>query len=355
METKDGIKQFELNESIPDRDWDFEREQNGVLYQNYVDHYIEEIKRMQEDKAFVLDNSFNGVKANHHIMYKCNVNEGGETLLMTSDGCIGYEFLVEFDLENPEYGIYYGCRGHIKDGNQKEGIDRIETFFWDTLRPEVTAVLNNTFVDKDFSRRFQKTNNANNKTYWPFWIALGADEDIVEVAARATKLIRNVYRLYINKSPCCTKRVEKEILVRTNYTEAAYQDIIKQLKDSAGEDLEKGKERVKNYKLFIARLVDNCHISVDVRYERCWKFKSLKKTEVHYLIEKFCKNLLFKDDAGLGGNPWKFFSPVFLSKDETDFSNIRTSTTKRGEGFKYNHAKTMKKVDEVYNGLNLTK
>lgn len=198
METKNAYNQFEQDESIPDRDWDFEKEQNRVLYQDYVDRYIAEIERIGDDEAFIIDNSFNGVKANHHIMYKCIVNEkSGETLLMTSDGCIGYEFLVEFDKLDPAYGIYYGCRGHIKAGDQKSGIKRIEDD-WENLKVEVTAVLNNTFVDKDFSKRFQPTNNANNKTYWPFWISLGADENVIEVAARATKLICNIYKKYIN-------------------------------------------------------------------------------------------------------------------------------------------------------------
>lgn len=354
MENESLNKIIDLNESIPDRDVDFEKTLNEELYDKYVNEFVTKIELLEKDESFVLNNSFNGLEANHHIMYKYKVNKSGETLLMTADGCIGYEFLVEFDKKDPQYGIYYGCRGHIKAGDQKSGIDRIKDD-WENLRDEVTAVLNNTFVDKDFSNRFQPTNNANNKTYWPFWISLGADEDVIKVAARATKLICNVYKKYLNGwQPGKKKDGEKKIPVRTRYTKEAYQDIIKQLKDSANNDSKKGEERVKAYKLFIKRLEENCHISVDDRYEKCWKFRSLKKVEVHYLIEEFCNKLLFKDDAISRGNPWRYFSPLFLSKDEMDFCNIRTSTTKKGQGYNSRKGKTLKKVNEVYEGLKLS-
>lgn len=359
MERRYTYKHFEQNESVPERDWEFEKNQYEELYTNFVKKYEDRMKQLDaHEEDFVNENSFNGVSAGHHIMYKCYITKQKETMLMSPDGQIGYEFLIEFDLKNPEYGIYYGCRGHIKEGNQKEGIERIKGY-WEKIKGEVCAVLNNTFVDKDFSKRFQDTNNANNKTYWPFWIALGEDEDIIKVAARATKLIRNVYNKYImcmdgdERQLRSMDDVKKKPILRTNYTKEAYKGIINQLKESAENDSKK-KERVKIYELFIKRLQENCHISVDDRYEKCYKFRSLKKVEVHYLIEEFCNKLLFKDDAISRRNPWRYFSPLFLSKDEKDFCNIRTSTTKKGKGHNFNKAKTMKKVIEVYEGLKLS-
>ena len=35
--------------------------------------------------------------------------------------------------------------------------------------------------------------------YWPFWITLHEDEDIVEVGARAVRLIRSIYEGYLEK------------------------------------------------------------------------------------------------------------------------------------------------------------
>lgn len=68
---------------------------------------------------------------------------------------------------------------------------------WKDIRYYVTAVLENTFPGKSFTHRFKPTNNANNHTYWPFWITLHEDEDIVEVGARAVRLIRSIYEGYL--------------------------------------------------------------------------------------------------------------------------------------------------------------
>ena len=58
----------------------------------------------------------------------------------------------------------------------------------------------NTFPGKSFTHHFEPTNNANNHTYWPFWITLHKDEDIVEVGTRAVRLIKSVYeRCFKNK------------------------------------------------------------------------------------------------------------------------------------------------------------
>lgn len=58
----------------------------------------------------------------------------------------------------------------------------------------------NTFPGKSFTHHFEPTNNANNHTYWSFWITLHKDEDIVEVGTRAVRLIKSVYeRCFKNK------------------------------------------------------------------------------------------------------------------------------------------------------------
>lgn len=316
MNKKATNKNQEIDESIPDRDWDFEGKQNEILYQNYVDHYIEEIDRMGEDEAFVIDNSFNGVKANHHIMYKCIVNEkSGETLLTTSDGCIGYEFLVEFDKLDPAYGIYYGCRGYIKEGNQKEGIDRIKQF-WEMIQNETSVVLNNTFVGKDFSRRFQKTNNVNNKTYWPFWIALGADEDIIEIAARATKIIRNMYKKYINGG--CPTVEKRKMPVEIRYTEKAYLNVLDKIAKKFGET------KAEEYDKFIERLVKKKIVILDDRYEKCWKFREFENVDVRSFMTMAFKKLGLMDKR----IPWEYFTPIFLSIHDADFDDLRKQFSK---------------------------
>ena len=331
MENESLNKINEIIESIPDRDFGFEMPKTKELYDKYVSRLVKKIEKLKNEKDFVSDNSFNGVKASHHIMYKCKVNDKGETLLLTPDGHIGYEFLVEFDLVDTGYGIYYGCRGHIKEGDQKEGIERIETY-WEMIKGEVCAVLNNTFVEKDFLNRFQKTNNANNKTFWPFWIALGADEDIIKVAARATKLIRNVYKKYIkcidgderqHRSMDDVK--EKTILLRTNYTEEAYEDILAKIREK------NGAEKSKLFHTFIMKMEKEGIIKEDDRYERCWRFEKLRNVEVHCLIRIACeemglvvvKNRMNNGDRDIKSYPWEYFTPVFLSIHDENFNSIR--------------------------------
>jgi len=318
---------MEYNESVPNRDWEFDKKKYEELYPKYVEKYEERMKRLDKLESFVHDNSFNGVEAGHHIMYKCVVKvESGqkETLLMTPDGHIGYEFLVEFDQENPEYGIYYGCRGHIKEGDPEEEIEKILGFY-EKIKNELFLVLNNTFLDIDFSNnRFQETNNANNRTYWPFWIALGEDEDIIEIAARATELIRNVYKKYINGGNPSSKEAKKKPpkRTRTRYTEYDYNEVIKKIRKNGREE---GEKRVESFETFIQKLEEDKIIVKDERYENCWRFTKLPNVEVHCLITEFCKRvgLMKKNGKKDKKVPWEYFNPIFLSMFDEDFEHIR--------------------------------
>ena len=105
-----------------------------------------------------------------------------------------YEFLVEFDKETPGYGIYYGCRAIIDESitSEEELLRQIDLIEEDMIpiKEKASEVLNKVFVSKKFNEQsFRKTNNANENTYWPFWIALSDEEDIWAIAAQATKLI----------------------------------------------------------------------------------------------------------------------------------------------------------------------
>ena len=94
------------------------------------------------------------------------------------------------------------------------------------------------FVSKKFNEQsFRKTNNANENTYWPFWIALSDEEDIWAIAAQATKLIANTY-LTINTEQSIFRfsqpQYEKEYnlcnTVQTRFTFDALQKLLKKLK-----------------------------------------------------------------------------------------------------------------------------
>ena len=194
---KFNVMDLELSNSIKNRDILLEQRLLDKYFTEYRQKYITRISKLEELCKFKSENSYNGQNAPNHIMYKL-VMKNGCTILKRQDGSIGYEFLIEFDKNDVEYGIYYGCRASIFDKDQRNGIITAEND-WATMRGEISNVLNDTFVNKDFSKRFQKTNNANNRTFWPFWISLGEDEDIVGVAARAVELIGRCYDLFLPK------------------------------------------------------------------------------------------------------------------------------------------------------------
>ena len=65
------------------------------------------------------------------------------------------------------------------------------------IKENVLKRLNNVFPEKKFKYRFKPTDNANDNTFWPFWISLYEDENILEVAVRATIIIRDEYKKHL--------------------------------------------------------------------------------------------------------------------------------------------------------------
>ncbi|MDD7710329.1 MAG: hypothetical protein PUJ46_02020 [Alistipes sp.] len=314
--------------SIEGRNVALETELLTRLHKEYVDKYVARIEKLEAVEEFVRDDYYHNVHAVHHIMYIHRVGTKGETRLVSADGNRGYEFLVEFDRHDPEYGIYYGCRGLILGGDQKEEIDKFLNEWNTFLKPEVCAVLNNTFVEMDFSGRFLMTNNANNKTFWPFWIALGEDEDVVKIASLATKLIANVYRRYLNGIESASRDVEKKRLsVITRYTDDAYRNVLKQI------DKDCGNEARRNYEVFIKAAVKKKILVRDDRYETCWKFQGLMNIEVAHLIDQLCGEIGLKarNASGKDSIPWKYFTPVFLSSSDEPFESLRKTLSQHND------------------------
>lgn len=149
-------------------------------------------------ESLTRDDTYNGINAPYYIMYKLKPIE--------HNGLV-YEFLVEYQIGDPNTGIYFGCKvlnrdvmAYFKNGDFDIATQLTHKMIDDTdkewkihLKNAVAVVLNNSFPDKKFNLRFCRTENANDGTYWPFWIRLNEEEDIVTVAANAVKLIKNVY------------------------------------------------------------------------------------------------------------------------------------------------------------------
>ncbi len=329
-------------ESVTNRDLELEQRILEELYGEYKAKYVRRIKSLDKLKGvFVEDNSFNGVKAGHHIMYKLLCGKDGSTELRSRDGNRAYEFLIEFDLEDVEYGIYYGCRGLIKGGDQEEQITILQSEWDDVLCGEVCSILNNTFVDKDFSGRFQKTNNANNRTYWPFWIALYEDEDVIDVAARAVGLIYRVYKRFLEGVVPEKRKVSpKELVVRTRYTEKAFDDAMCMLDKECKQFYLDGVKAKAVFKRFIRNSekegrIGKQGIVIDQRYEKCWRFNRMSNVQIGFLLAELTERMGVR--KGKEPTPWRYFSGNFISAKDEPLENIRQS-----------HSQTDRKLEEKH-------
>ncbi len=329
-------------ESVTNRDLELEQRILEELYGEYKAKYVRRIKSLDKLKGvFVEDNSFNGVKAGHHIMYKLLCGKDGSTELRSRDGNRAYEFLIEFDLEDVEYGIYYGCRGLIKGGDQEEQITILQSEWDDVLCGEVCSILNNTFVDKDFSGRFQKTNNANNRTYWPFWIALYEDEDVIDVAARAVGLIYRVYKRFLEGVVPEKRKVSpKELVVRTRYTEKAFEDALSLLSKECKQFFLDGAKAKAVFKRFLRNSekegrIGKQGIVIDQRYEKCWRFNRMSNVQVGFLLAELTERMgVRKNKEPI---PWRYFSGNFISAKDEPLENIRQSHNQTDQELEKKH------------------
>ena len=314
-----------------------------TLGESYSRKFQERIRQLDRLKGvFVEDNNINGVKARHLIMYKLVCDEEGHTELRSQDGNRAYEFLVEFDLEDVAYGIYYGCRGLIKGGKKEEQIGMLQAEWDELLSAEVCNLLNNTFLDKDFSHRFQKTNNADRGTYWPFWLSLNEDEDVIEVAARAVRLTFNVYKRYLVDGilPETRKVVPKTVNVRTRYTQEAFDQTLSTLASEGRQQVFDGAKARAVLRRFIRRAMveaRNCKPGLveDPRYEKCWRFYRISNVQAGFLLTEL---------AGRMGVPvgkkmsWHLFTDIFLSAKGEPLESLRQlyaqSKGKKGDNYR---------------------
>ena len=302
------------------------------LYHDYYYAFIDELSKMDSVTGFVRDDRFFGHDDDLHIQYKYRF-KNGKTFLMSKDGYRAYEFLIEFDKKDTSYGIYYGCRAYICEGHQ-ELENQILVEEWNNLRGETCKILNNTFPNKDFSKRFRPTNNAENRTFWPFWITLGPEEDIVVVAARATAIIASVYERYFAMNPKYYHPVplhgKRSMAEETAFSKDRYQEILLTIRKTYG------REKEAAYKRFIRALWEQEYITPSKIYEKAWRLrasgetkqKELLITGLASLISVFCAKYQIMKDNGKGNAktiPWEYFNTVFLTKNEEPITFFRQS------------------------------
>lgn len=309
--------------SVPDRNFELEERLHETIYRKYIKTFTDQLDRMEAVADFVRDDSYHGIESGHHRAYKLLCGPKRETYLESPDRLRRYEFMIEFDFEDASYGIYYGCRGLIMGGDQEEQIHIFDKE-WQNLKHEVCQVLNNTFPELDFTGRFQLTNNANNRTYWPFWISLYAGEDIIDVAARATRLMARVYNHFQSTNEAPLQETNKKETVREipNFTEEKYQCIIQEIKRKARNNTKgNGEDQVKAFEDFFINGEKMGVFEKDDRYEKAWRIRGHKNVEVAVLIKQYCEVNGLKTN----GIPWGYFENLILSEKGSMLDDLKKS------------------------------
>lgn len=330
---------FEEKEKIKKRNkdyWEEKTKEASQVYINKMGMLAAGIRKKEELlKEFYRDDSYLGNPAPHHIIYKL-----GKPLI-SKDGKRAYEFLIEYDIYEPSTGIYYGCKGLTIEGDHDNNIQKFYEE-WDKISSTVDVVLSNIFPDKQFGLRFKKTNNANNNTYWPFWITLYEEEDIVGVAARALNVIKDVYKdnADIEKDknadlPVLGAKVAKsgmidkekifadanEYKTETAFTLEAYNEFTEKLK---------GKITVEE---FIERLKEQKMVGDEEKYyEKAWRLqRDITQTDFAIRVKKVLEKY------GFERCPWNNVEKLILNVDGRSQRNqlrqsVRESGRHRTEG-----------------------
>ena len=303
----------------------FAKEQAAKLTQEFSDTLQKkflDLERLEPlpngEPLFRRDDTYHGIFAPHHTMYKLKD-------LSNKDGSVVYEFLIEFDRNNPSLGIYYGCKALIKKGDNLERQISLQNEWNNHIKKKVNERLNKHFPYKKFDNRFKPTDNANDNTFWPFWISLYEDENIVEVAVRATIIIRDEYKRHLegdNYLPdeTCKYKIGKnlenkngEAHSESRFTEESWKELREPWKDKKGESnthLEKlNKKWAELLDRFIAGAVRMGMMTENVDgYEKAFMYHVT--TKEFSLMLRLLTNRLSEEKKV----PWRLICRQFLDK-----------------------------------------
>lgn len=317
-------------EKINNRYWDEFTKKSSAYYE-------EKMNELDGIKGLRRDDSYNGHKAPKHMMYKLET-------LRREDGAVGYEFLIEYKTTEPTVGIYYGCKCLFPEGVEPSPyIDQFNKE-WKMVKNEVLTLLNNTFPDKDFSHRFKATNNANDGTYWPFWITLYEDEDIREVGLRATKIIRDVYKRLLEEkkyAPYEEPKPKDKCETLTAFTNEAFDELVRAIAENIS-----GESKVSKYESsvseiiekFIKRAVEENLLIKVTAYEKAWA-TTLQTNEFACLIKALYDFIKQANDIDVKGKnktvPWENMCRIFMDKRQKVFGDtLKNSCTDKSKNKK---------------------
>ena len=278
--------------------------------------------------------------------------------LKSADGHRLYEFLIEYDTDTPAEGIYYGCRGITVDGFNHE--EEIEQFRQEReiVLPEMCRILNNTFPYKDFSHRFKLTDNADDGTYWLFWITLNEEEDIRKVGVTATTIIKNVFRRYLSGETLPSGKLPEKSFEKSHtcFTNETYQALVKRIQYVKGDkniDHQKTAEARELFERFIIGAEHMRLIARDPNYECAWRMQREDRVDCgrmmyalfeHLYNQGLINKAFRKDDRDETFQiPWTALVKVFLDID----GNVYTQAIK-GQTFRDTKSERLEKEKDEW-------
>lgn len=321
------MKKFTSTESQNDYYW-------TTLKKNASRRYEDKMLSLVDGDATKLTVTLHDAPYDHYYVYML------DSIVLPDHPWMRYDFMIEYDLREPNVGIYYGCRC-VSEWESEHPFDldiALANRHWNEVRGEVIRVLKATFPDKDFSQEiYDDTDNANDFTYWPFWLRLQPADDIKEIGVGALRLVRNVYADYLNL-PTTDKRSQDLSYiyqrVKTRFTYKNYSNLIKRVASAVKTDEDTASEFLKN---FIAVCEKKGWLYKDPTLECAYRFKSCfelnQSSGCAFLIYSFMKylNEKIKKSIEYPNIPWESWSEFILSdKGKPWTSNaLRTRISKR--------------------------
>lgn len=222
----------------------------------FTQFYLDKMKQLVGADGFVRDD----IKGDfYHIIYRYRPDDANEPF--KSIGGRDYDFIIEYHRGKPSEGIYYGIKGEVKSGDLEKQCEQFrcewpnifmkdknelqeiyknssgKDIFWGyNFQLELTEILNNTFPWKNYLKCYKPTDNIWEQRYWLFWVTLNDDEDIIDVAARAVKLMAKTFERCIikkeeYKAPEDKKNESKKNpqLQKTAFTKEPFGELIEKL------------------------------------------------------------------------------------------------------------------------------
>ena len=254
-----------------------------------------------------------------------------EEQINSADGHRRYDLLIEYDIYHPSHGIYFGCRSTTLPSLDHASECMVALKEWNAILPLALRRLNNVFPEKDFSCRLRDTDNANDRTFWPFWISLHEDESPEDVARVALRILAAAYRDYsvgIGSGIMIPEKTHIEYPeVNTAFSDKAYEKFIERLSKNVSA-VSKAEKREQNIRtsiiLFECILKGLEEMEVLVRskaYEFAWIVsQDVADIEFTALVKTIFE--LIKKHLGVTGQlkiPWRHIIRLFLRHDESPY------------------------------------